>query len=170
MTLAPAVARYIAPLEDTEVTGEAGGQTVSQLVTLPRPRTGWVISLTPSLEVEEVLVKTGLSHRSVPPVVGAQPGLEVALVIGSELHLNLDDAVHGEVSAEHAQAKLSAHLIWPGLGHVIGVSTKAAHPFILVPLSPKSPTIGLVIIHIDRSVIAVSPHCRPPRRLSQTPM
>ena len=170
ITLAPAVARHVAPLEHAEVTGEAGGQEVSQLVTLAWPRAGWVILLTPRLQVEEMLVKTSLGYWPVPPVVGAQPRLEVALVVGGELHLDFDDAVHGEVGAELAKAKLSAHLIVPGLGHVIGVPTQAAHPFILVPLPPKPPTIGLVIIHIDGSAMAVSPHCRPPRRLSQTPM
>ena len=99
ITLAPAVASHVAPLEDAEVAGEAGGQSVSQLVILPWPRTGRVIPLAPRLQVEEVLVKAGLCHGSVPPVVGAQPGLEVSLVVGGELHLHLDHAVHSEVGA-----------------------------------------------------------------------
>ena len=33
-TLAPVIARHIAPLEHTQVTGEARGQAVSQMVTL----------------------------------------------------------------------------------------------------------------------------------------
>ena len=143
-------------------------KTVFEVVEAAGRRRFWEILGVSRHLGQEMLVETLLSDWPGLGVVFTQPELEVSLVEGGQLHLDVEDLALGQVGCHHPQAVFAAQLVRSGLGKVEGVSTHPTLPLVPVPLSPKPATVALVVVDVCRSVEAVPPHGRPAGRLPQS--
>ena len=110
---------------------------------------------------KDVSVQTFLSDWSVLGVVITQPELEVSLVVGGELHLDVDGLSLGEVGGYHPNPIFSSKLLRPRLREIIGITTDTTQTLIVGPLPSISTTVSLMVINISRSGEAVPPHGGP---------
>ena len=106
---------------------------------------------------EDVSVQTGLWGRVAGVVVRTHSELEVAQVVGRDVHADLDSLARPVLPHDDSGGKPSSTLSLPGPPLIPGISTDATLTTILITMPVISSTVGLGIIVISRGGESKSP-------------
>ena len=90
-------------------------------------------------------------------VVRTHPELEVAQVVGSDVHTDLDSLARPVPSHDDSGGKPSSTLSLPGSPLIPGISTDSTLSTVLITVSIISATVGLRVVVISRCGESKSP-------------
>lgn len=103
-------------------------------------------------------------------VVRAEEDLEASVVVGGQLHLDVDLLAGGVISGDDALGVFPASLMGPRRLDVVGVSADAAPAAVLLPLDGVAAAEELVVVVVDGIGVTEAPHGVPGRRIHQAAM
>lgn len=112
----PIISSHVSPLKDALPTGQILRQLVMHLEDLTAGARIVLVVLGHDVD-QQMLVEAGLGGGFLPVVIGAHPELEVAHVIGGQLHADLDDLVLGVLPCDDALSVHSAGFVRPWLNN-----------------------------------------------------